>query len=188
MRTTAQPNSNRVDVCTKTSLERDLWNPWTAILSLHAVEEGDVSLDNSEPFGFVHVQAPFAAFEGPAQEDAVLARKHIQVTSESDVVDLRFRQQHRELPFDRHALFVAKRGLGPQPGAVDYDRLIERGKLTPIVEPPNHQLPAREEKVAQDRIQVDRRLDQHGDEAMHVGGGERGRSRRQISGGRIEIL
>jgi hypothetical protein len=66
----------------------------------------------------VRVERPVPPFMCAAEKDAVLARHHVEVAIERDVVDLGLRQNERELPLDRIQLIVAEEGVRSETGAI----------------------------------------------------------------------
>jgi hypothetical protein len=64
----------------------------------------------------------------PAENDPIAAREHIEIEHAIaiGVRHLGLRLKDGELPLDRHELLIAEQGLGPETGAVDDQRGIER--------------------------------------------------------------
>src|SRR2546428_234656 len=111
---------------------------------------------------------------GPAQDDPVLTRHHVQeIIREQDVVDLWLREEHTELPLDRDQLLIAEERLGPEPCAVQDDRLRERHNLLHGRKLLHDQPPSGREKVAEYRAEVNGRLHEHAHEALDVSCTER---------------
>src|SRR6185369_10713942 len=97
---------------------------------------------------------------GATEHDAVTSRKHV-TAAQIAVVDLWLRQQYLQLATHRTKLLVVKQGARAKPGAVEYHRLRQSRDLVSALELLHHNSATRDVEVAQQRTQIDRRLDQH---------------------------
>src|SRR6185369_5147803 len=103
---------------------------------------------------------------GATEDDAVTSRKHV-TAAQIAVVDLRLRQQYLQLTTHRTKLLVVKQRARAKPGAVEHYRLSQSRDLSSAFELLYHNSATSDVEVAQQRAQIDRRLDQHRRVLLH---------------------
>src|ERR1044071_4301223 len=102
-----------------------------------------------------------AALESSSKDNAVAARKHVKTPSDHRVIDFGLRYQYVKLAFDRHQLAVAEQLARAEAGGVDHSRLSQAGRWFRRREQCPANSPAGNVEISKQRVQVNRRLDEH---------------------------
>src|ERR1051326_2933794 len=97
---------------------------------------------------------------GAAENDPVAAREHV-AAAQVTVIDLRLRQEYLELTTHRDQLLVIKERTRTEPGAIEDDRFTQSRELFTTAKLLHDYATAGDVKIAQERAEIDRRLDQH---------------------------
>src|SRR5262245_16658829 len=138
--------------------------------AFHGVEDFDMTLDDASALVFVGLERPDVALRCTAEDDAIVPRHHVNAEAARPlrlrcprsalrvVVDLRLRDQHRQLPLQREQLAIAEEIARAETGAVDDDRLAQRQQIARRVELADHDVPAPQQELADQRVEVDVRL------------------------------
>src|SRR5581483_2588675 len=96
-----------------------------------------------------------------AEQDAVVAWKHVQVFGKGAIVDFRLRQQDRQLTFDRCELLVAEKRLSAETSAVHDDLLRQRLQVGQVAYLAHLDLAAGNYKILRYRRKIGVGLDKH---------------------------
>ncbi len=96
-----------------------------------------MAVDHALALGFVRLEGPHAALRRAAEDDAVVARHHVDAETAGLgghatvglVIHLGLRRHHGQLTFERHQFLVAEQISCAEAGAVDHDRLAQRRQL-----------------------------------------------------------
>ena len=138
----------------------------------HPGEQLDMRLDDPITGLLVRLERPDAAFGCTAESDPITSRHHVNPdaarpsrTSRSAcrlVVDLGLRYEMSELAFERDQLLVAEECARAKAGTVDDDRFAQGHQIARRVELTNDDPASKEKEVANERVQINGRLNPHG--------------------------
>src|SRR6516165_12583837 len=103
-----------------------------------------VSLEDAGRLRLIRLRGPDPLLVTAAENDRVAPREHVQILGavEIDVIDLRLRQEQRQLPFDRRQFVVAEQRLGAETRAIDDQRRCDLRELGAVREVANVELAA----------------------------------------------
>src|SRR6267143_4337161 len=112
-------------------------------------------------------EGPVAVVPGAAQNYPVAAREHVAV-GEITVINLRLRQKYFQLAAHRFQLLITEERAGAQAGAVKDDWLGQTLDFFTTVKFLYHQFASGDVEVAQQRVEIYGRLDQHRVVLFHI--------------------
>src|ERR1700722_2474877 len=96
------------------------------LLDAHSIEESTVFAQYTLFRRWVGLDVPYTVLVAASQQNAVAARKHIDVSrAEGHILYLRLRQQERKLSANGNQLIVVDESLCAKPGAIEDQRLVQ---------------------------------------------------------------